>query len=301
MIIGHQKIIQFLSRSINKGKIVQAYLFSGPENVGKFTIAKLFAESIIKGSNLINTDVNGNNNNLDLIIVEPEKEKKKGVIKERDIKIEQVREARKNLLLFPYQGKYKVLIINNAHKMNDTAQNSLLKILEEPNSTSVIVLVTHNHLMILPTLRSRCQRINFSLVSEDKIKEVLKEKKVRNIDELSSLSMGRPGMSVILSEDEEEFSMRRRTLADLRKLPSLNINQRLNMAEELSKNIVQAVKKLELWIWIMRLEELEKAESQSFSKGGNFNRIEMIEKSLAVLQQTNANSRLVLENLLINF
>lgn len=297
-IIGHQKIINLLDRSIKGGKIVQAYLFSGPESVGKFTLARIFAQALITDTPILPIiGMNEQSNKLlDLIIIEPEREEKRGVIKEKEIKIDQIRDAQKNLLLFPYSGKYKVLIVNNAHRMSEMAQNSLLKILEEPNSTSVIVLVTHDYNKILPTLKSRCQKINFSLVAGEEIKKRLENMKIKNDDEIITLSLGRPGIALTLCEDKEKFNAWQKSVDDLKKLPSLNINQRLEKAEELSKNIVETVKKLELWIWMLHLESFESEDKGEI----NFKAIEKIEKSILDITQTNAGSRLILENLLIN-
>ncbi len=301
-IIGHQKIISLLNKSIKKGKIVQSYLFSGPESVGKFTLARLFAECLIKTtdtallySNAVRVGEIRKDNLIDLAIIEPEREEKKGVVKERDIKIEQMREAQKFLLTYPSQGKYKVLIINNAHRMSEAAQNSLLKILEEPNSTSIIILATHDSGKILPTLKSRCQKINFSLVDEEEIKKGLEAVKIKTGDELLALSLGRPGIALTLNADKEKLTVWQNSLRDLEKLPSLSINQRLEKAEELSKNIIETIKKLELWIWMLRLRALHSKNGR-----GNFKSIEMIDKSISGIMQTNASSRLILENLLIN-
>lgn len=298
MIIGHQKIINLLDRSVKKGKIAQSYLFSGPESAGKFTLAKIFARALIenKGDWSDWGNKGDGENAVDLMVVEPEKEEKKGVVKEKEIKIEQIREARKNLLLFPYSGKYKVLIINNAHRMSESAQNSLLKILEEPNSTSIIILVTHEKKRILPTIQSRCQKINFSLVSEKDIEEGLEKKKLKFSNEFAVLSLGRPGIAISLCEDSRKLKLWQETLFDLDNLPKLDLNQRLEKAEELSKNTPEAIKKLELWIWTLRSKSLL---SENRPKE-YFKQIEMIENSISDISRTNASSRLILENLLIN-
>ncbi len=299
MIIGHQKIINLLDRSLKKGKIAQAYLFSGPESVGKFTLAKIFAKRLIenKGSWENQGNLGDKKNIIDLMIVEPEKEEKRGVIKERDIPIEQTREAQKFLLTYPSQGKYKVLIINDAHRMTGSAQNSLLKILEEPNSTSIMILVTHQPEKIFPTLKSRCQKINFSLVDGEAIEEGLKQVKIKAGSEIFNFSLGRPGLVFRLAENKETLGSWREFAEILKKISSLGINERLALAEKLSKNIPETVKKLEIWIWLLKNKAL--SGERSFS-AGNFRKMALIEKSILEITETNANSRLALENLLIN-
>lgn len=302
MIIGHQNIINLLDRSLKKGKISQAYIFSGPESVGKFLLARIFAKSLIEEEDFAKACRKGDEKitHPDLLIIEPEKDEKRGVVKEKEIKIEQIKEAQKSLLLFPYQGKYKILVINNAHRMNSTAQNSLLKTLEEPNSTSIIILIAHYEQKILPTLRSRCQRIKFSLVDDLEIKKGFEASGKKITDEIISLAMGRPGAALELVNNKEELIMRNKTLDNLANLSSLNINDRMKMAEDMSKNIVEAIKKLEIWIWLLRSSYLSNMKSKKIGASDNFRKIEMIEKSLHVLRETNANSRLVIENLLIN-
>lgn len=299
MFIGNQKIINLLDKSLKKGKIAQAYLFSGPESVGKFLLAGIFAGRLIENrGNWGNWENQGDYKDqkkpVDLVVIEPEREEKKGIVKEKDIKIGQIREAQKFLLTYPVRGKYKVLIINNAQRMTEASQNSLLKILEEPNSTSIIILVTHEPAKILPTLRSRCQKINFSLVIDSEIKKGLQALGIKTSGELADLTMGKPGTAIILSQDGVKFDKWRKSVMDLRKLSGLSVNQRLELAGELSKNIVEAVKKLELWIWTLHFRGVGSASRD------DFRRIELIEESILIITQTNANSRLVLENLLIN-
>lgn len=303
MFIGNQKAVKFLEKCLKRGIVAQSYLFSGPESVGKFTLAKNFAKCLINStgttllySNVADADFDSKKIILDLIIIEPEREEKKGITKEKDIKIENVRDAQKELTLFPYQGKYKVLIINNAHRMTEEAQNALLKILEEPNTTSVIILVTSEENKILSTLKSRCQKIRFNCVSAEEIKKFLAKEKISA--EVISLSFGKPGLALIMEENEEELDFRRQSLGDLKEIQKAGINQRLKMAEELARNVPRAVQELEFWTQILHDKTKEvKNQTPVFTL---FGIIEKIEKCLWAIKNTNANSRLILENLLLN-
>ncbi|MDD5083777.1 MAG: AAA family ATPase [Candidatus Moranbacteria bacterium] len=158
MIIGHQKIRERLSRMAKKGSAVQTYLFVGPESVGKFAVAKEFALQLIKSHDAMATQ---NHQEIDLFVLEPEQEVEKGIVKERDISVERTREAAHFLNNFPYAAEKKVLIIRDAHRLTEAAQNALLKILEEPPAYAVIILITHELGRILPTTLSRCQQIAF--------------------------------------------------------------------------------------------------------------------------------------------
>ena len=316
MFIGHQKIVSLLNKSLKKRKIAQAYLFCGPESVGKFTLAQLFAESLISkkpemnltkltavendGGEKENYKLAGKDGfRLDMIVVKPEIEiNRKGILKEKEIKIEKIKEVQKELSSFPYRGEYKILIINNAHRMTESAQNALLKILEEPNRTSVIILVTHEEGKIIPTIHSRCQKLKFYLVPQGEIKKELSRTGDRADDEIIFLAMGRPGLATKIKAGSEEKLALGSAYQEIKSLPGLGINDRFRIAEELSRNIPETIKKLDFWVWILNKEA---SESQELAK--SVKRIKLageIEKSTESLKNTSFNSRLILENLLLS-
>src|SRR5665647_1689672 len=103
MIIGHSKIIKFFDRCIEKGTLSHAYIFSGPEQVGKFTVAVNLAEKILSGNVIL-----GDN----LIIVKSEIEEEKGIIKKKDIVIEQVRDLQHSLNLSSGVSAHRIAIID---------------------------------------------------------------------------------------------------------------------------------------------------------------------------------------------
>jgi len=286
-----------LNKAIQNDKVSQAYLFSGPESVGKFALAKIFANSIISGKSRFKNDVSSllakEKDELDLAIIEPEIEEKKGIKKVKDIKIEKIRKAQKDLILYPHSGEKKVLIINDAHRMTVSAQNALLKSLEEPNKTSVLILVTHNDQAIISTIKSRCQKINFFLADA---KEMEKTSKDGENDEIVEFSMGRPGLAMKMKENKEELNARRKDFEELENFSSWGINERFGLAEKMSVNIAETVKKLEFWMWIIRLELRRKTESKGFY---SYKTIEKIGKTLETIKTTNANVRLAIENLFL--
>jgi DNA polymerase-3 subunit delta' len=289
MFIGNKKIIGFLDKVAESGNPAQAYIFSGPEGVGKFLIAKNFAHKIIS------SEVEGNAS-ADLIIVKPEIEEKKGITKEKEIRIEQIKQAQRELALFPSGGKYRVLVVDNAHRLNISSQNALLKSIEEPNMTSIIILITHQEGKILKTINSRCQKIRFNSVSLEEIHKWSQGLGASNGQEISFFSMGRPAIAKRLIEDEKFFNNSRETFAELKMILSGNESVKFDLAEKYSKDLVLATSKLKLWIWILRFQSYKNIKNMK--KVGAFYRlIEKIEKSLDILGSTNANSRLVLENL----
>jgi DNA polymerase III gamma/tau subunit len=279
--IGNKKIVALLQRSLEKDKVNHAYIFSGPEHLGKFLVARMFAEALILNSKLDENDISEKNEaKFDMIIVEPEVVEKKGVSKQRDIQIENIRDAQKNLSFFPYHQKKKVLIINDAHRLNISSQNALLKTLEEPNDTSVMILVTHEIGKLLPTIKSRCALLNFSLVIDD-------EKKA---------PLGRPGLAKIYISNPEELDIDKEGMELARNIFSISINDRLKKAEAMSKDIVKTLKVLNAWVWFLRQENID---SEILNKKNVYHLIEKIEKSVILLKSTNASARLILESLLL--
>jgi len=291
--IGNKKAVNFLSKSLEKGNFAQAYFFSGPESVGKFFLAKVFAKSLISGEKLFFAENEKEGLFVDLTVIATEVEEKKGVLKERDIPIEKVREALRNLSVFPHSGKKKVLIIDDAHKMSVASQNAILKTLEEPNSTSIIILVACDESKILPTIKSRCQKINFSLAGE--------EMRILSGDDFFEkygiLAMGRPGLLVGMLKKKDNLEYYSAIRREFENFFSADLNQKISYAEKMSKDIGMAIKTLNVWIWMLR--ELSLKDDQD-SVNGYYGKISEMEKAIHMLRSTNANSRLILENLLIN-
>jgi len=289
-IIGHNKIINLLNKSIIRGTISQSYLFSGPEHLGKFTVALDFAERLSGGNAELNPD---------LIIIKPEVEEKKGIIKKSNIKIEQIRDLAHKLSLMAAAGKYKVAIIDDADRLNKAAQNALLKTLEEPNEKIVLILISQDNKKLLSTLKSRCQRIKFGPVSREVLEENMPEGE-KNREALIFWSLGRPGLMLELIRNKSEIDFREETAAELKMLMRKNLAEKFAIAEALGKDTRKAVQKMNLWTIILR-ENLLNGEALGQSRQKYFAIIENIGKSLELVKETNSNTRLILENLFLHF
>lgn len=292
-IIGHNKITNLLNRSITRGIIAHAYLFSGPEHLGKFTVALDFAERLAGSNSGVNPD---------LIIIKPEAVEKKGVVKKappRRIKIEQIRDLERKLSLMAAAGKYKVAIIDDADRLNKAAQNALLKTLEEPNEKIVLILISRDNKKLLATLKSRCQRIKFSPVSREELEKNIPAGE-KNREAVIFWSLGRPGLMLNLIKNKSELDFRENAAAEMKILLNKSLAERFSLAETLGKDTREAVKKLNLWTVILRENLLGKSVfGQSQKKC--FEIIENIEKSLELIKETNSSIRLILENLFLKF
>ena len=194
-IIGQEKAKSQIDTILKTGKIANAYMFCGPEGVGKKLMAKEFSKELIK------MDLDSSQ---DFILIDP----KEG---ESSIKIEQIRNIVDNISIKPY-GDYKIFVINDAEKMTIPAQNSLLKTLEEPPNYGIIILITKNKQSLLETIRSRCTEIQFSPLSVENMRVILKNKQIP--DEICNLTLnlsksyGSLSYAINLCENEDILKMR---------------------------------------------------------------------------------------------
>jgi DNA polymerase-3 subunit delta' len=290
-IIGHQKIRNFLVDCFKKNSLGQAYIFNGPESVGKFLIAVDFAEKI-----------NGKDGAKDgnIICLAPETEEIKGVVKKKDIKIENIRELIRKLNITASGGKRMIAIINDAEHLTVAAQNSLLKTLEEPPQNSIIILIVKEIEKILPTIISRCQNIRFGILSDEEIEELVPLEKT-NRAEIIFWSFGRPGIARELVEDESELGRKKEILNQFKKLIAADAGEKLTFAEKAVKNLPELIEMLNFWNMFSRSSLLGKNDFIEMSGEKALRLIGEIEKSERVLLETNSNPKLVLENLLLSF
>ena len=303
-IIGHKKNIALLDRQISKNRLAHAYLFLGPENVGKFTVALDLAEKLTgRSSQKINSD---------LIIIRPEEEsrdeldnKKKKATSKKEIKVEQIRELQRQMSFFSENGKYKVAIIDEAERLNKQAQNALLKTLEEPNDLSALILISKNEKKLLPTIISRCQKIKFGPLTDDEIEEWAKKENIflgkeKEKKEIIFWSMGRPGLILKLVGDRSELEKRKIIQQKIENIFNQNLTERFSLAEDMSKDKEASRQELGLWIIFLRQLILKK-NNLNIPASKTLQIIEKIEESLEIMRDTNSNTRLVLENLLLKF
>jgi len=295
-IIGHKKQLAILDRGIEKNKVSQVYLFFGPENVGKFTIALDFAKKLTDNKKALNPD---------LYILKPEINPARnathsvvgGGKKIGDIKIKQIKELQHWLSLSSSRDDLKVAIIDDAQKLNKTSQNALLKTLEDARKNTVVILVSQDEEKILPTIISRSHKLKFGLVSNQDLRGSVQNEINKDI---IFWSMGKPGIFRELSQSSEGLEFRRKVLAEFSSIFSQNVSEKMVLAEKMAENLEISIKKLNLWLVIIR----ESILNNNFNKNFTNQKIELmdrIEKSLNLLSSTNANARLTIENLLINF
>lgn len=176
-IVGHTKIQQILQKGLLNNKLAHAYLFSGPAHLGKSLVAEKFIASILchdyhqqNKSQVKSLPCNEcvfcqqyhKGIHPDVYNLKKEEDKK-------NISVEQVREMQKFLSLTSFLNSYKIAVIENAQDLSESAQNALLKALEEPNQKTILILLVNDANFLLSTISSRCQLIKFRLLAEDNI------------------------------------------------------------------------------------------------------------------------------------
>ena len=247
-IIGQDKAIRILSRTIQRGRIPSSYLFAGEAGIGK----KLTAINLAKTLNCLTMSgfpLSGGGKTEEDSFEKGKDEKTfdscdscdsckkidKGIHPDflfispesGQIRIEEIRTIDDSLSLKAFEGRYKIVIVDDADAMNQYAANAFLKTLEEPPESSLIILIASKPDRLPDTIRSRCSRINFTPLSQNACMTVMekvvkqhaevrtrKSKKEQSVDSqdprfstLARLAMGRPGIALTadLLEEREWF------------------------------------------------------------------------------------------------
>lgn len=170
-VLGHDRALSIVKAYLANSSFSGAYIFSGPEGIGKKLVAKIIASQL----NCTAESDRPCGVCASCLKVQKEAHPDLHIIQngQSQIKIEDIREILRQANFRPYEGRAKVFIIDNAHKLNIEAANSLLKVLEEPPKDVAIILVTHKPQNIIKTVLSRCKRIKFSPLIRAQLETVL--------------------------------------------------------------------------------------------------------------------------------
>jgi len=220
---GNSKVIEFLDKSLENNKLAQTYIFLGPSDLGKFTIALAFAS---------NLQGNPQGFNSDLHILDVEEDQK-------GISIEATRNFIKTLNLSSFLNSYKIGIVKEADLLSSEAKSALLKTLEEPQDKVVIILLATDENNLPATILSRAQVIYFYPVPAETIYDYLIATYGANrslAKDLANLALGRPLLAVKLWEKPEEYKTYLESAETWLSLPSLDVNARLLELDKIFKD-----------------------------------------------------------------
>jgi DNA polymerase-3 subunit delta' len=247
-IIGQQQALHQLRTALRSGHLAHAYLFTGIEGIGKCTAAVAFAKALnclAHADDSCDTCVACRKTEKrlhpDIFFVEPDKSV---------IKIEQVRDIQKRIIFKPMEGRKKVVIIDEAEKLNLHAANCLLKTLEEPPDDTVLILVANTGVPLLPTILSRCQGIRFAPLGTETIRSFLESRgSGENTGFIAALAQGSIKRALVLLETA--FLSRRRELIELLVAGGADSCEPLfhlaKMATEESQELPQILEFLQTW------------------------------------------------------
>lgn len=283
-VVGQPKAITLLERSIEMGQLSHAYLFVGPPHVGKLTLALNLAQVVNCGAvappcgecTSCRRIAAGKHADVQII----------GLISEekREIGIEQIREMQTAASLPPYEGRHKVFIFDKAELLSHEAANCLLKTLEEPSPQVLLVLLTARESALLPTIVSRCQRVELRPLPVTLVKEALIEDYGVAADRaelLARLSDGCFGWALLTMQDEKILEERSRRLTTLVDLSYASLKQRLAYAAELAAQFSRSREEVEevLALWLQWWHDL------LLVKGGDGKFVINIDQQSTLFQQ----------------
>lgn len=196
-IVGNEPVLRLLEKGLESG-VSHAYLFHGPNGVGKRTVARRFGAALVSGGDPKAAGRARRGLHPDLVAVEPE-----GVF----TTIGQVRDVVRQAASRPFEGVRRVFMLE-ADTLNVQAANALLKTLEEPEAGAVFVLLAASREGVLPTISSRTQTVRFNPVPTGEVAEFLRGRGAPEPELVASLGRGSVGLALRYAEERELGELR---------------------------------------------------------------------------------------------
>lgn len=328
-VIGQTKAVALLKHQLETEQLPHANLLVGPPRVGKMTLALNLAQALncegreppcgeCKACQRVST-----RKHPDVQVIELTSEGKVKEKRETKISIDQIKELQRVASTPPYEGRYKVFIINGAEHLSIEAANCLLKTLEEPPPRVVIILLTAKEQDIPPTIASRCQRVELHPLPITPTEGILVDHchiSLQKAELLARLSRGCLGWALSAEQNDELLQERSRILETLIELSNASQDRRLacagQLASEFTKNRSSIDTVFTLWLgwWrdLLLIKEDNKAlitnidrEAELLDQAENHT-VSQIEAYIRGIQtargqlKQNANPRLVLEILMLS-
>lgn len=237
-IIGHEQIIEHLQNAITMGKVSHAYILNGPDKSGKKMLAEAFAMTLQceKGGSSPCGECHSckqavSHNQPDIIYVQHEKP--------NTLSVDDIRtQVNHDIEVKPYASPYKIYIIDEAEKMNVQAQNALLKTIEEPPAYAVILLLTTNADLFLPTIRSRCVMLNLKAVEDSVIRKFLMEKKQvpdYQADICVAFAQGNVGKAIALASSDDFNELKAAAIQLMKRIREIDLYELSEAVKQISE------------------------------------------------------------------
>lgn len=310
---GHHQAKKILGKQLQNDTLSQSYLFLGPEGIGKKMLALELAKKILYGSagsaessNIDKDQVNlsGSTSPAPTAVGAPSPRLERGNIEKlyshpdflmldlgaEEIPVASALDFLSKTAFKPFVGAKKVAIINNSENLNLQSGNALLKTLEEPSESSVIILVANSR-QILPTIMSRCQVLNFSPIDNETLAQFAQAENLKISPEILALSFGKISRLKKLHSDEAYLLSQKMLVEEYRQIAKLSRGERLLKISELAeKETDELVRDFIAWLnW---------QAGELFSQPKEFYRLQVLTDALAGLA-ANFNKKLVLQKLVL--
>jgi DNA polymerase III subunit delta' len=235
VLLGHADAEAAILDGIRGGRMHHAWLITGPEGVGKATLAYRFARRLLAGSPEADSLALDPANSIfrrvaagshaDLLTIERVLNEKTKRMKTQ-IAVEDVRRINGFMSLTPAEGGWRVVVVDGAEDLNGASANALLKILEEPPARAILLLVCAAPGRLLPTIRSRCRRLRLTPLADEPMGQLLAQYLpqlgTQERGRLITLAEGSPGRAMMLAQDEglKIAALVDRLLSDLPAVPA---------------------------------------------------------------------------------
>jgi DNA polymerase-3 subunit delta' len=319
--LGHEWAVQLLQQNVAEAHFRHAYLFTGPQGVGRRTLALRFAQALncpqplAPGVPCLECSTCTRLERMehpDLAVVQAESVG-------GTLKVEQVRDLQHSLALAPYEARYRIALLLRFEEAHTSAANALLKTLEEPPPQVVLVLTAENAESLLPTIVSRCEVLRLRPLSLETVSQGLQERwglPVEQAQLLAHLSGGRPGYALFLHQNPAQQGLRQNWLNDHQRLLASGRVERFAYSEKHWKDKEQL--RLVLLTWLSLWRDVLLRASGASAPIANLDRGEEVEElagrfdshtasgMVAALQRTldqidrNVNARLAMDVLLLD-
>ena len=270
---GHKQITNILEKQLATGRLPHAYLFYGPEGVGKKMLALEFAKKILDSEQI------ARHPDFNLLDVSGE------------ITVEPTLEFIGKIGFKPFLAAKKVAVINNAQDLNAQSSNALLKTLEEPAENSILILVA-SFGGVLPTIVSRCQVLRFNFLSGNELKNLSQQQNLKVSEEILALSFGQPSRLIRLCEDGEFLKAEKDSVLAYQQILSQNLGDKFaNLSSLAELEALEIEGRLKSWLF-WQIFRLKKNPLE-------FARVSALLKALLGLRQ-NFNKKLVMQKLFLS-
>lgn len=265
-IIGHDWAAKLLQSHIAQAQTRHAYLLTGPPNAGKSTLAIRFAQALnceqpphpgghCGECSICKRILEGTFPDLHIV---------QSAAHERTIKVGQIRDLQHTLSLTPYEGRFRVALLQRFHEATEQASNALLKTLEEPPEKVILMLTATSAEVLLPTIVSRCEHLQLRQMALIDLETALLE---RGEDKeqahfIARLAAGRPGMAIRMLEDPTTLETRATHMNEFAELLRANRGDRFSFVEgwegalrrkfdKLGDRRTESIRVLELWLGLL--------------------------------------------------